>query len=912
MQTRAVEGTAAGQRLTLQPRFGPEFSLVKHFRRKFAQPRMQPPRGGNEDALRRRQRALAAQQMVQRRHADARRMTALLGLLQLHRVAEIDDRRRRPGHRQRVRECHLTGLVDHEHVHCVRKFAARPQVLRAAQHVRVIRDGVQRVGVRHRLFDVGAGQITLLQRFRGATHRDPQLIRSHQHPLQQIADHLVTVRTYANTFALAHQIDDQLRAEIGLARPGWTLHRQDAVVEAPADRLRIFDQRVCRNRQRNPCAKTRRPPQQQIPRGTVWPRRVDAVVDHPVRKAQQRLFEFAGIEAAEIEHAARMHGRRLRRLLDVDPAVANIQVVHRPHRLAVRPEQCVAADPALLRRKAVAMHRRPPRPGHLPDEFQPAERFVLVHVVRNVQLHEAELLPPHLFVFAPVVVLTVGEQPARVLFGAALRLIDRHIRRQLAHDVFDPRNAFGQLLALLDHWRSGPRNIDTRIDLLLPQPLQPIVQCRGGQAIVAVVALHRWRDVLAQPRELEKLDRAFQHRARIARLAQRHRARERIERFHVLQPVTLDAGAQALAQHLMQVDEQTMAQPVVHPLLARCVAAHQPLDGRRLVVIEVVDVQVWIRGPARLDKVNECFERLLLLRRVERPPRPVLPRAVAAPGNAQQIFQARRAGIPVAFDIEIQIAGRRLGQATEAVLRQQFQQFEYRRVRVAPRHLHPRLFANALVRLDCTATGPKRQRLRQLRKRTHGVHVVLGEFAPLARENAGHQRQVIVAAPHALALHLPTAQVAQRDRLGVGRHRHRDGAGQPCLHAAEIRQVVAGAVPLRRHALRGDDADALRQHALQLLQKLRIQTQLQNRRALSLAGELGVHHFVGPVAQRAGRVRLQQHVRAAAPRVRDEHGLDDHLRPGREQRAGAGDAGAGGKCFVDHLGKGAAFCLEML
>ena len=60
----------------------------------------------------------------------------------------------------------------------------------------------------------------------------------------------------------------------------------------------------------------------------------------------------------------------------------------------------------------------------------------------------------------------------------------------------------------------------------------------------------------------------------------------------VLQRVRLDAGAQALADDLEQVDEHLAAQQLVDLLLARRVRAHQPRERRGLVGGVVVDVHV--------------------------------------------------------------------------------------------------------------------------------------------------------------------------------------------------------------------------------------------------------------------------------------------------------------------------------
>ena len=52
--------------------------------------------------------------------------------------------------------------------------------------------------------------------------------------------------------------------------------------------------------------------------------------------------------------------------------------------------------------------------------------------------------------------------------------------------------------------------------------------------------------------------------------AENHLASEPIERFHFLQAIAFDAGAQAFTQHLMQIDEQPRLEQRIVGLL-RCI-----------------------------------------------------------------------------------------------------------------------------------------------------------------------------------------------------------------------------------------------------------------------------------------------------------------------------------------------------
>jgi hypothetical protein len=121
---------------------------------------------------------------------------------------------------------------------------------------------------------------------------------------------------------------------------------------------------------------------------------------------------------------------------------------------------------------------------------------------------------------------------------------------------------------------------------------------------------------------------------------------------YLLDRVALDACADRLADDRQQIDEALRAQQRVEGPGARDVPARKPLERRRFVVVEVVDVRVRIAGKDFTDAVECRFEGRLLLAIVEGPPGAV---AVRTP-QPEQVFASAVAREPGAFEVEEQIA----------------------------------------------------------------------------------------------------------------------------------------------------------------------------------------------------------------------------------------------------------------
>ena len=164
---------------------------------------------------------------------------------------------------------------------------------------------------------------------------------------------------------------------------------------------------------------------------------------------------------------------------------------------------------------------------------------------------------------------------------------------------------------------------------------------------------------------------------------------------------------------------------------------------------------------------------------------------------------------------------------------------------------------------------------------------------------------VVGAAPVRAGL-LPVAGRAVVDRLRVGLRRCGGVGFEPPADGAVVRRVLHDpeARPVPPGASAERQVHPLRFHALHPRQQVRVQENLQQRRALCAAGQLRVEHLVRPAAQRALPVHPEQEVGVAAPAavvVRQASLVDDvgpapHRVPrprGRRSRVPLGERSVG-------------------
>ncbi len=298
------------------------------------------------------------------------------------------------------------------------------------------------------------------------------------------------------------------------------------------------------------------------------------------------------------------------------------------------------------------------------------------------------------------------------------------------------------------------------------------------------------------------------------------------------------------------------------------------------------------------------------------PAAPAAPDAPVAPANPKQILPpavAREAG---AFEIEKQIAGRRLGQTGKALARHEVEQFVNRAAFGPLPMLQPRLMGEAGVAVARSARRRERDRYRHRGRGGKRRIALQVQFLPLEPRRAGDERQMVVASPLSVATQLPSADLARLDRLRVvsvpdGLMIERQKIPKLTTNEAEIRGEVSDTVRadregrvrrrVRRMAIRRTgrhDVKALGTNALNVLEQIDVGRELQNRSATRLARELRIVGLVRPRAERACQVHAAQNVGVARPLLVAERRLHDDLdalphcvERGRGARGGRAVAG---------------------
>ena len=213
--------------LDLETRLRLEPVVVEDLGRERAEVRVEAPGGLEEEPLAGRHRRVGSEHVAKGRPIGAGRMRSAERLIELLRVAQEDDARRRLRHCQDVGERDLARLVDEQHVNRARHLWRRPEPGRARREVGLA--GAKRGG---RLSGVlRSDDQRIVEDLVGVAALDgPDLDRllggGDQHGPQQVPDDLVAVGGDPYPFAARQQRADHPRAAVGLAGTGWTLDRQ--------------------------------------------------------------------------------------------------------------------------------------------------------------------------------------------------------------------------------------------------------------------------------------------------------------------------------------------------------------------------------------------------------------------------------------------------------------------------------------------------------------------------------------------------------------------------------------------------------------------------------------------------------------------------------------------------------------
>ncbi len=281
--------------------------------------------------------------------------------------------------------------------------------------------------------------------------------------------------------------------------------------------------------------------------------------------------------------------------------------------------------------------------------------------------------------------------------------------------------------------------------------------------------------------------------------------------------------------------------------------------------------------------------------------------------DPEQVVHAIVEGERIAFDIEEEVAGARLGQAREPAVRfdrpvskSRRQQLVEDLARVRAPNLEGGLVPGLLERRRTHAVEWLGERQLQGRESAAAGHSPALEGLAQSSGSVGHDREIVVRAAPGGTQDAPAADAAVLDGLRVRVAWRVCGArvaavgGYAGLERGLDRPVVghvvrdpmplhlAGATPQRHvHPLR---LDALKGREL-----LHVRTDLEECRSLDVAGELGVHDLVAPATELAGPIHSQQEVRQAEPPAVEERGLIDRLRSASHRvfRGGGGIAQRG-------------------
>ena len=430
----------------------------------------------------------------------------------------------------------------------------------------------------------------------------------------------MAVRRHAHALARAEQLDDQARADRGLARARRSLDEEVAVVER-LDRAQRFGGQVRlafdHRRARREAAQSRRIAAQERARRAKAHRRRPATTASATRHTASRKASVSiGPDGPDRQAVGRL---LLRAHLDRHQALRFVERVNHAQRLrrcrnACSPCPHAASSPAPGTCTRGALDRfsasggvgvRSSAPRHSTSSMSSAS-------VRSRRANTAH----HSGLAVRRWKSRRSNSSARyVIVGRSGGLVLRHVgeerRPVLFQRCLDCANALGLVLLLLRILVTP--HLEPR-QALRPKLQQPVAQQLRGSAIVLVVVADAVElgGVLRQSPALVVHDGG----AGIEDLAF---ARRHVEHLEVLDGQARLGGANAFAHDLVQVHELLAAQQVVELRLARAVQRHQALERGGLVVGVVVDVQAR-KPPRALDhEVDERFERTALLCAVVRP-----------------------------------------------------------------------------------------------------------------------------------------------------------------------------------------------------------------------------------------------------------------------------------------------------
>ena len=181
---------------------------------------------------------MLAENMVERRHVGAFGVAALHRLFELPRVAQEHDAVCRLRDRQDVRQRHLCGLVDEQHIDGLPRVGAGPQPSCAAGDVASrCRSPESSVVVVGRELQPGTLAVPFRTLSGCSGSATPISAAGFNHFIEEVADDLVAVGCDADLLARRDQSANHARAGVSLSRSRRPLNGKHAAVNAGAMRI---------------------------------------------------------------------------------------------------------------------------------------------------------------------------------------------------------------------------------------------------------------------------------------------------------------------------------------------------------------------------------------------------------------------------------------------------------------------------------------------------------------------------------------------------------------------------------------------------------------------------------------------------------------------------------------------------
>ncbi len=572
--------------------------------------------------------------------------------------------------------------------------------------------------------------------------------------------------------------------------------------------------------------------QQQVTCGAPRAGCIDAVLEDPLGQAPQRgAMLHVGHDAERVQRL-RVPGRDVRgpgevhgiaRIVDLEQLPPDLPGV--PPGIGLLPVQLrvvelvAAADVVVLRAEPVAPRLAQPRFGRRTpwitdraDHLERPDGGPIANEVDLVLAHPIEELPEGHLGLAPVPGEQLRQEPSRVLLVGARGWVRGDVVGQGIGELLDPHIRLAQLLRRLVRSLRRPRDLEPGLLLqLAAQRFEPVAECERAEHVVTVIAGDLLEDAGMRPGPLTQLEPLLERHDARPRVPQADRALEAVERLELLDRVALDGRAQRLAHGAEEIDEDATPQQRIDGVLPRRVAAHQPLQRRRLIRGVVVDVEIRVALAPFGDEVHQPLERDLLpgerdLGRMKRVERPERGEGAIDVEHAEEVVDAVIERIGIALEVQEQVAGIGRRQHGQAALRLDLcagrwkEQLVDRSRPASALDLDPRLLAHALDAGGARAVERRVEGDRRGGQPGDRVELARDERLSLARGDARHQGEVVVLAPAQGARFGPAADVAMLHGLRIGsrgwirgRRSVQHRGLEPILRRAVIGHVVVDA-----------------------------------------------------------------------------------------------------------------------